>query len=133
MLNKLTFNTSERLQIIDITPKVRKLIAESKVKDGIAVVYSPHTSAAITINENTDPDLKGDIVGAMSRLFPVADVQYRHAGGNADAHIKTSLMGCSHSVIIEDRELVIGKWQSVYLFEADGPRERYVYVKIISG
>lgn len=122
--------TTEAQQFVDITGLVRKAVNESGVEDGIAVVFVPHTTAGVTINENADPDVVKDILAALSKTYPEQN-GYLHAEGNSHAHIKASLMGCSCSIIIENGNLKLGTWQGVYFCEFDGPRNRKVYVKTI--
>jgi secondary thiamine-phosphate synthase enzyme len=122
--------TTEAQQFVDITGLVRKAVNESGVEDGIAVVFVPHTTAGVTINENADPDVVKDILAALNKTYPEQN-GYLHAEGNSHAHIKASLMGCSCSIIIEKGNLKLGTWQGVYFCEFDGPRSRKVYIKII--
>ena len=116
----------------DITSKVRDIVHESGVKDGICVVFSTHTTAGITINENADPDVKTDMLYGLDKAFPIRS-EYRHAEGNSHAHLRTSCVGPSTSVIVSDGELVLGTWQGIYLCEFDGPRTRKVLVKVVQG
>jgi secondary thiamine-phosphate synthase enzyme len=116
----------------NITGTVEKSLAKSGVKDGICVVYCPHTTAGITINENADPDVVRDILLGFSRAFPDRP-EFRHAEGNSAAHLKASAIGSSVTIIIKDGRLVLGTWQGIYFCEFDGPRSRKFYVKIIEG
>lgn len=129
---KFTISTQRPQEFIDITSYVKRVINESGIKDGIAVVYCPHTTAGITINENSDPDVVRDIMSALERVFPVKG-DYRHIEGNSHAHIKASLMGSSCNIIVKDGELVLGVWQGIYFCEFDGPRKRSFFVKIVEG
>lgn len=122
--------TTKAQQFVDITGLVRKTVNESGVEDGIAVVFVPHTTAGVTINENADPDVVKDILAALNKTYPEQN-GYLHVEGNSHAHIKASLMGCSCSIIIEKGNLKLGTWQGVYFCEFDGPRSRKVYIKII--
>ena len=122
MLKRYTIKT-ERRGLYNITSYVRQAVTESGVQSGMAVVFCPHTTAAITINENADPDVK---------TFPNRP-QFRHAEGNSDAHMKSSCVGASETVIIDDNELLLGTWQGIYFAEFDGPRTRNFFVKIIKG
>ncbi|MGI6546132.1 MAG: secondary thiamine-phosphate synthase enzyme YjbQ [Fastidiosipilaceae bacterium] len=115
-----------------ITPEVREAIKESGVKNGICMVYCPHTTAAITINENADPDVCTDMLYGLNDSFPDKKA-YRHIEGNSAAHLKSSCVGASELLIIEDGKLALGTWQRVYFCEFDGPRSRRFYVKIIEG
>ena len=128
----LNINTSTRNQMIDITDKVRNEVRESGVKNGLCVVFVPHTTASVTINEGADPDVKTDMISFMSGLIP-KDPSFNHMEGNSDSHIKTSLFGASETIIIENGKLVLGTWQSIYFCEFDGPRSRKLYIKIMKG
>ncbi len=128
-MKALSVKSTARIQMIDITDSIQSLVREQGVRQGICIVFVPHTTAAVTINENADPDVVRDITAAMERTVP-ADGHYRHREGNSDAHIKTSLFGASETVIIEGGQLVLGTWQSVFFCEFDGPRTRKVFVKL---
>ncbi|HOK07694.1 MAG TPA: secondary thiamine-phosphate synthase enzyme YjbQ [Syntrophales bacterium] len=128
-METFTVKTTKRVEMIDITAQVRAAIGKMKVREGICVIYCPHTTAAITINENADPDVPRDILAALERAVPFA-ADYRHAEGNAAAHVKSSLVGASEIVIVEEGRPVLGTWQSVFFCEFDGPRTRRVCVKI---
>jgi secondary thiamine-phosphate synthase enzyme len=118
---------------VDITDEVTEAVRESGVSDGILFVYCPHTTAGITINENADPSVPHDITMKTGKLIDRRDPDYRHGEGNSDGHIKSSLVGASEMVIIENGELVLGTWQGVFFAEFDGPRSRNVFLKIIPG
>lgn len=122
--------TTKPQEFIDITNLVNQEVKRQNVQDGIAVVFVPHTTAGVTINENTDPDVVEDILSSLNRVFPVRG-NYRHYEGNSHAHIKASIMGSSCTVIIEGGRLKLGTWQGVYFCEFDGPRDRKVYIKVI--
>ena len=124
--------TSYRSQLVDITQQVKEVISKSGVKDGICVVFSSHTTGGITINENADPDVKHDMLMELDKIVPLKD-NYLHCEGNSAAHIKSSLMGFSQTIIISNSKPVLGIWQDIYFAEFDGPRNRTVYVKIIEG
>ena len=113
-----------------ITPQVQGAVAESGVTDGICVVYCPHTTAGITINENADPDVVTDLLLAYREAFPDRP-QFRHMEGNSAAHLKAGVMGSSATLLIEKGQLVLGTWQAVYFCEFDGPRHRRFYVKVL--
>ena len=130
MLIKLKVNTSEHTQMIDITDMIRKAVADSGVKDGICTVFVPHTTAAVTINENADPDVVRDFTKDIDKIVPWVDGYY-HMEGNSAAHLKSSMIGMSEQIIIDDGRLVLGTWQGIYFCEYDGPRYRKVYVKIM--
>ncbi|MDR2671748.1 MAG: secondary thiamine-phosphate synthase enzyme YjbQ [Coriobacteriales bacterium] len=117
---------------IDITMQVCEAIAISGVSNGIVVVYCPHTTAGMTINENADPSVVRDVLLGLERAFPDR-AEFRHAEGNSAAHLKASSIGSSITAIIEDGRLILGTWQSVYFCEFDGPRSRRFYVKVIEG
>ncbi len=118
--------------MIDITSLVQAAVEERKVKSGICVVFTPHTTAAVTINENADPDVPIDILAALDRFIP-QNANYRHTEGNSPAHSKSSLVGASELVLIEDGRIILGTWQSIFFCEFDGPRSRKIFLSIISG
>lgn len=122
--------TGQHCAMIDITREIRNLVKDSGVKSGLCVVFIPHTTAGVTINENADPDVIRDFMMEMNKVVPISD-GYRHTEGNSAAHIKSSMMGFSQTVIIEDGRLLLGTWQGIYFMEFDGPRIRKVHVKII--
>ena len=124
--------TNKHTEMIDMTRQVQKAVAESGVKDGICTIFIPHTTAAVTINENADPDVVRDFTTEINKIVPWED-GYRHMEGNAAAHLKSSMIGFSEQVIIEDGRLVLGTWQGIYFCEYDGPRRRKVLVKIMEG
>ncbi|MBI5570050.1 MAG: YjbQ family protein [Desulfomonile tiedjei] len=131
-METMLVRTGSRIQFVDITGQVREVIARIATKDGVAIVYVPHTTAGITINEAADPSVPEDINTALSGLVP-HHRNYRHSEGNADAHIKATLVGSSVNVILSKGELVLGTWQGIFLCEFDGPRSRTVMVKILPG
>ncbi|MGQ9732473.1 MAG: secondary thiamine-phosphate synthase enzyme YjbQ [Candidatus Zipacnadales bacterium] len=130
MIKKLSIPTRSREQLIEITDQVATVVRESGVKSGIVTLFVPHTTAAITINENADPSVVSDILHALSEIAPRHAPFYRHVEGNSDAHIKASVIGSSAHVLIEGGELLFGTWQGIYFCEFDGPRTRHLYVKI---
>jgi len=132
MTKTLTVKTSSRVELLDITHLIQKAVAESGVKSGLCMVCVPHTTAAVTINENADPDVKTDIVKELNKIVPFND-HYSHLEGNAAAHIKSSLVGASETVVVEDGSLVLGTWQGICFCEFDGPRSRKVLVKVVPG
>ncbi len=132
MIKQLNFRTSERVELIDITDLIHKVVRESKTKSGICSVYVPHTTAGVTINENADPSVRKDIVRELNKVIPFDD-NYSHLEGNAAAHIKSTLVGASETIMIEKGSLVLGTWQGIFFCEFDGPRSRKVIVKIIPG
>ena len=123
----ISVKTHKRIDMVDITPSVQKEISNSGVTDGICVVYVPHTTAGITINEGADPAVCQDIMKKLNDLVP-PDAGYRHMEGNADSHIKASMMGSSITVLVENGRLVLGTWQKVFFCEFDGPRSRKVFI-----
>ncbi|MBP1714341.1 MAG: secondary thiamine-phosphate synthase enzyme [Deltaproteobacteria bacterium] len=131
-IQEFPVRTRNRTEFLDITAQVGKIIQESKVQSGLAVVFVPHTTAAVTINENADPSVQHDILTDLNRLIPFTG-PYQHTEGNSAAHIKSSLVGPSETLFIENGRLALGTWQGVYFCEFDGPRTRKVWVKIISG
>ena len=131
-VKQIDIRTTRHSQMLDISYEVQKIVAESGVKEGICLIYSPHTTGGLTINENADPDVKQDFTTEMAKIVPWED-KYRHFEGNSAAHIKASMMGFSQEVIIEDGRLLLGTWQGIYFCEYDGPRRRKVYVKILEG
>ena len=126
-MTKFTVRTNARCEMIDITDKVATFVRESGLRDGICHVFVPHTTAALTINENADPDVPRDILDSLDRVVPLSN-RYRHAEGNAAAHVKASLLGASQTVFVENGRLVLGTWQSLFFCEFDGPRTREVLV-----
>lgn len=122
--------TQQRTQMVEITDKVRKLVTEARLTRGAVVVYVPHTTAGITINENADPDVVRDMLTEINKTIPF-DSDYRHAEGNSAAHIKASLFGSSVTVLVEDGKLVLGVWQGIYFCEFDGPRSRKTHVQML--
>ena len=130
LLFQLNLSTSKHTEMIDITAMVQKAVAGSGVKDGICTVFIPHTTAAVTINENADPDVVRDFTMEIDKIVPWKD-GYQHMEGNSAAHLKASMIGFSEQVIIDDGRLVLGTWQGIYFCEFDGPRSRKLYVKIM--
>ena len=123
--------TDSRIDMIDMTSMIQKEISKSGIEQGICIAYVPHTTAGITINEGADPAVCQDIMTKLNELVP-PNAGYRHMEGNADSHIKASLMGSSISVMVENGGLVLGTWQKIFFCEFDGPRSRRVYLKIYS-
>jgi len=131
-MEEITIKTSRQIEMIDITSKVNQRIKEGGIKEGICLIFCPHTTAGITINENADPNVVRDILSSLDQLIP-EDRPYLHAEGNSPAHIKSSIIGCSTMIIIEGGRLSLGTWQSLFFCEFDGPRTRSVWIKIIRG
>lgn len=131
-MKEISLETRSRVEMIDITAAVQKTLREEGIPSGICLVYTPHTTAAITINENADPDVQRDMIAALDKAVPLS-ANYRHAEGNSAAHVKSSLVGASEFIILENGRLVMGTWQSVFFCEFDGPRTRKVLISIIAG
>lgn len=127
MIKQFTIKTSKRNEFIDITARIQDLVED--VSEGVATVFSPHTTTGITINENADPDVPRDILKKIETLVPQRD-NYSHMEGNSDAHIKASLFGSSVRVIVKNGRLLLGTWQSIFFCEFDGPRNRMFYVQV---
>lgn len=123
-------STKSRNQMIDITGQVRSFVSQSGITNGDAIVYCPHTTAAITINENADPSVPHDILLTLEELMPQHRPGYRHSEGNSDAHCKSSLLGCSEQILIKDKSLNLGTWQGIFFCEFDGPRSRKIMLQI---
>ena len=130
MLIKLDVHTSKHTQMVDITHLIRIAVADSGVSDGICTVFIPHTTAAVTINENADPDVVRDFTTEIDKIVPWED-GYHHMEGNSAAHLKASMIGFSEQIIVDGGKLVLGTWQGIYFCEFDGPRRRNVYVKVM--
>jgi len=128
----LAVKTSGRTELIDITSKIAKLVKESGVSEGLCMLYVPHTTAAVTINESADPSVKGDILMVLNQVIPWEE-DYKHLEGNSPAHVKSTLVGASELVAIENCALVLGTWQGLFFCEFDGPRTRKVHVRILDG
>lgn len=116
--------------MIDVTDPVRQLVRSQNVVEGMAIVYVPHTTAAVTINEDADPDVKADMLMKLGKMIPQRE-GYAHAEGNSDSHVKTSLVGSSATILIERGDLLLGQWQGIYFCEFDGPRTRQLHIKLI--
>lgn len=132
MVHKIELRTVKRDQMIDITSRIQSIITQNKIAEGMALVYCPHTTAAITINENADPDVVQDILKALDRLYPWNSPEYHHIEGNSAAHLKASTIGCSQLIPIVNGRLLLGTWQGIYFCEFDGPRQRSCYLKLYS-
>lgn len=132
MVKQFQVSTGKHVQMLDITSRVKEAVKKSGVENGLCTVFIPHTTAAVTINENADPDVVRDMTMELGKIVPLDD-GYRHFEGNSAAHIKSSMMGFSEQIIIDRGNLLLGMWQGVYFCEYDGPRTRKVIVKIIEG
>lgn len=128
-MHEFKVSTGSRSELVDITAELQQAVASSGVEEGTCIVFVPHTTAAVTINEGADPAVRRDIETELDKIIPWND-GYAHAEGNSAAHIKTSLVGSSETILIAGGRLVLGTWQSVYFCEFDGPRHRKVYVKV---
>ena len=130
MMETLTVQTSQRIELIDVTHRVAELVSGNGVEEGVCLVYVPHTTAAVTVNENADPSVCRDLIMKLNQLVP-ADDAYTHAEGNSDAHVKSTLVGCSEVIPVSDGHLVLGTWQGIYFCELDGPRQRRLVVMVL--
>ena len=130
MVRYINVKSKSRVEFIDVTGMVHETVKETGVQDGICYLYVPHTTAGITINEGADPSVQRDIQNTLSRLIP-QDVNYFHREGNADAHIKSTIVGTSVHVIVEGGKLLLGTWQSIFFCEFDGPRHRRIAIKFV--
>ena len=126
----ITVSSRQRTEMIDITSRVLSIVKKGAISDGDAIIYCPHTTAAITINENADPSVVHDILLSLEQLIARNNPGYRHSEGNSDAHCKSSLLGCSEQLIIRESQLVLGTWQGIFFCEFDGPRNRKVFVRL---
>ncbi|MDF2715464.1 MAG: hypothetical protein K0R28_2389 [Paenibacillus sp.] len=132
-MHSFSLTTRQRDQMIDITQQVAQLVLQENFQQGIAVVYCPHTTAGIAINENADPDVKHDVLMRLDEIYPWNHPKYRHAEGNTASHLKAITTGTSQTVIVDNGRLVLGRWQGIYFCEFDGPRQRTFYVKLLVG
>ena len=128
-MKNIAVSTQQESQFVEITRQVQQLISEAGVGSGVVTLFVPHTTAGITLNENADPAVRGDMLADLDRLVPHDQPHYRHAEGNSASHLKASLVGSSVSVLVENGRLVLGPWQGIYLCEFDGPRRRQVRVQ----
>jgi secondary thiamine-phosphate synthase enzyme len=125
--------TRRRNEFVEITDRVRRAVQSRGLRQGLFVVYCPHTTAAITINENADPDVVHDMLLWLEQAVPQQQPGFRHGEGNSDSRIKASLVGSSATVLVENGDLVLGRWQGIYFCEFDGPRTRTVHVQMVDG
>ena len=130
-LQTLSVRTTTRGEMLDVTDRLAKFVRSNNMLEGMLIVYVPHTTAAVTINENADPDVRHDMLKKLAELVPQREAYYRHGEGNSDSHVKASLVGSSVTVLVEKGKLVLGRWQGVYFCEFDGPREREMMVKVV--
>jgi secondary thiamine-phosphate synthase enzyme len=131
-METVSVRTSAREEMVNVTQQVQRVVSSSGVRTGVVYVCSPHTTAGVTIQENADPDVKADLLSHLRSLVP-HDAGFKHAEGNSDAHIKTSLVGASQAVPVQDGKLLLGTWQAIFLCEFDGPRSRRVVIKVLGG
>lgn len=129
-MEKINIKTARRIELADITAEVQNIVSKKKIKTGVCCIFCPHTTAGLTINENADPSVKSDMINTLNKLVP-ENAGYAHSEGNSDSHIKSSLLGASLTIFIEDGQLALGTWQGIFFCESDGPRSREVWVKII--
>lgn len=132
MLHSFTLKTNKRHEMIDVTSQVQAVLRTEGLKEGAVVVYCPHTTAGLTINENADPDVKTDMIRRFDEVYPWEHKLDFHMEGNTAAHLKASTVGSSQHIIVHDGQLLLGTWQGIYFCEFDGPRTRTYYVKILS-
>ena len=130
IMERFTVKTPDRTSMIDITREVQNIVSKSAIESGTCLIFVPHTTAAVTINENADPDVESDIIMELNKIIPFQD-HYRHMEGNSAAHIKASLVGESETVIIDKKRLQLVTWQGIFFCEFDGPRRREVWIKLI--
>ena len=131
MIAQLEIDTRSAAELVEITAGVQQAVKEKGMQSRVCHVFVPHTTAGLTVNENWDPNVRGDMLMELDKIVPLHD-NYRHADGNSAAHIKASLMGSSQTILVEDGRLVLGTWQGIYLAEFDGPRRRRVLIKLVS-
>jgi len=132
MLQTLSVRTNTRIELLDLTSQVQEVVSQNGVSEGLCHIFVPHTTAAVTINENADPSVKADILMVLNKLISDRE-SYRHQEGNAPAHVKASLIGCHLTVFVSKGRLVLGTWQGIFFCEFDGPRSRRVHVKVVEG
>ncbi|UVI30878.1 secondary thiamine-phosphate synthase enzyme YjbQ [Paenibacillus spongiae] len=133
MLIHRTLRTSKRDEMIDITREIASIVKQEQLADGLAVIYCPHTTAGLTIQENADPDVKHDVLMRLDEVYPWEHPKYRHAEGNTASHLKAMTAGSSQTVIVSGGKLLLGRWQGIYFCEFDGPRNREYAVKLMKG
>ncbi len=130
IIKEIEVKTNTRTELVDITSQVERVVKESGISEGICVLYVPHTTAAVTINEAADPSVRADITAKLNQLIPAQD-HYRHLEGNADAHIKATMVGPSETLLVREGRLWLGTWQGVFFCEFDGPRTRKICVRVM--
>lgn len=132
MTHMIHLRTTQRDEMIDITRQIHDLLKKDNIEEGLAVIYSPHTTAGITIQENADPDVRHDVLMRLDEVYPWEHAKYRHAEGNTASHLKAMTVGSSQTVLISGSRLMLGRWQGIYFCEFDGPRERTCLVRFIN-
>lgn len=130
MVRTFQVRSSRQIEFIDITREIREIVDKEGVREGFCIIFVPHTTGAVTINENADPSVTNDIIMELNKIVPFEN-HYKHLEGNSPAHVKASLIGCSKTVLIESGKLVLGVWQGIFFCEFDGPRNRKIHVKVI--
>lgn len=130
MIQTFQVKTTKQTELIEITHEIQEAVKKTGIEDGLCHIFVPHTTAAITINEHADPSVSRDLIMEINKIVPFSD-HYQHLEGNSPAHIKSSLFGCSQTVMVEKGRLVLGTWQGIFFCEFDGPRNRKVHVKVI--
>lgn len=128
-MEEISVKTIRRIQLIDVTAKVQEAVSKSKIKDGVCIVYCPHTTAAVVITENADPSVQNDLLEKLSGLVQ-ENAGYSHSEGNSDAHIKSAVIGNSRTILVQSGRLVLGTWESIFFAEFDGPRQRKLLVSV---
>ncbi|RSL34220.1 YjbQ family protein [Salibacterium salarium] len=129
MLEKITVETNDHDEMVDMTNEVKRFISRQGMENGIVIVYCPHTTAGITVNENADPDVQRDMLMRLDEVYPWNHSKYRHGEGNSASHLKASTVGTQQSIIVDHGSLILGTWQGIYFCEFDGPRKRTMYLK----
>lgn len=127
-MEQVEIESNKRNQLIDIHSRVQQIVHDSEVEEGTCLIFCPHTTAAVTINEGADPAVREDITRALNKIIP--DISFRHMEGNSDAHIKSTLVGVNEIVPIRNRKIKVGRWQKIFFCEFDGPRSRRVWIKV---
>jgi len=130
MFKKISIKTNNKVEFIDVTTEIKNVVKDIDLESGLIQIHIPHTTAAVTVNENADPDVKIDVKKEINKIVPFND-NYAHLEGNSAAHIKSSLFGVDQSIIVENKKLLLGTWQAIFFCEFDGPRTRNIYLKII--
>ena len=130
MIKEISIKTGKRIELIDLTDKVQDIVSKSGIKEGICIVYSPHTTAAVIITENADPSVQKDVLAKLNKLVSANAPEYTHMEGNSDSHIKSAIIGNSRTIIVKDGKLLLGVWEGVMFAEFDGPRNRNILISI---